>query len=134
VLQLSAPPRILVLTEIIALARAYRGEPNPPLTTAMAHAMMARQDNGPYGLGGAVDGSGKDLVLLKRGQNVGYQGYMLIFPETGKGIVVLANSDNGVCALRTTRNSLMVLWSTAARRFVATSGNWATRGAMDEMA
>ena len=61
----------------------------------MAHAMMARQDNGPYGLGGAVDGSGKDLVFMKRGQNVGYQGYMLIFPETGKGIVVLANSNNG---------------------------------------
>ena len=32
---------------------------------------------------------------MKRGQNVGYQGYMLIFPETGQGIVVLSDSDNG---------------------------------------
>jgi hypothetical protein len=32
---------------------------------------------------------------MKRGQNVGYQGYMLIFPATGQGIVVMANSDNG---------------------------------------
>ena len=61
----------------------------------MAHTMMTRQNGGPYGLGGAVDGSGKSLVLMKRGQNIGYQSYMLIFPETGQGIVVLTGSDNG---------------------------------------
>jgi len=80
---------------LIALVRAYRSEPNALLTKAMVHTMMTRQDNGPYGLGGAVDGDGKDRVLMKRGQNVGYQGYMLIFPEAGQGIVVLTNSDNG---------------------------------------
>ena len=32
---------------------------------------------------------------MKRGQNVGYQGYMLMFPVTGQGIVVMTNSDNG---------------------------------------
>ena len=80
---------------LIALLRAYRGEPNAILTTAMAHTMMTRQNGGPYGLGGAVDGSGKSLVLMKRGQNIGYQSYMLIFPETGQGIVVLTGSDNG---------------------------------------
>ena len=73
------------------LARAYRGEPNVLLTTAMAHAMMTRQPDGPYGLGGAIDGSGKDRALMKRGQNVGYQAYMLIFPETGQGIVALTD-------------------------------------------
>ena len=43
---------------LIALVRAYRGEPDALLTRAMAHAMMTRQNGGPYGLGGAVDGSG----------------------------------------------------------------------------
>jgi CubicO group peptidase (beta-lactamase class C family) len=80
---------------LIALTSAYRGEPNALLTKAIAATMMTRQDNGPYGLGGAVDGTGRDRVLMKRGQNVGYQGYMLIFPEAGQGIVVLTNSDNG---------------------------------------
>jgi CubicO group peptidase (beta-lactamase class C family) len=80
---------------LIALTSAFRGEPNALLTRAIAHTMMTRQDNGPYGLGGAIDGTGRDRVLMKRGQNVGYQGYMLIFPEAGKGIVVLTNSDNG---------------------------------------
>ena len=80
---------------LVALLRAYRGAPNAILTTAMAHTMMTRQNGGPYGLGGAVDGSGKSLVLMKRGQNIGYQSYMLVFPETGQGIVVLTGSDNG---------------------------------------
>jgi CubicO group peptidase (beta-lactamase class C family) len=80
---------------LLTLARAYRGEPHVLLTKSVARAMMTRQGNGPYGLGGAVDGSGKALVLMKRGQNVGYQGYMLIFPEVGQGMVVLTNSDNG---------------------------------------
>ena len=54
-----------------------------------------RQGGGPYGLGGAVAGSGSDLVLIKRGQNVGYESYMPIFPEPDRGIVVMAGSDNG---------------------------------------
>ena len=57
--------------------------------------MVTRQNAGPYGLGGAVAGSGQSLVLMKRGQNVGYQAYMLIFPEAGQGIVVMSGSDNG---------------------------------------
>jgi hypothetical protein len=32
---------------------------------------------------------------MKRGQNVGYQGYMLVFPTTGQGMVVMTGSDNG---------------------------------------
>ena len=57
--------------------------------------MLTRQNGGPYGLGGAVSGSGRNLVLMKRGQNIGYQSYMLVFPNAGQGIVVMTNSDNG---------------------------------------
>jgi CubicO group peptidase (beta-lactamase class C family) len=32
---------------------------------------------------------------MKRGQNIGYQSYMLVFPNAGQGIVVMTNSDNG---------------------------------------
>jgi hypothetical protein len=37
--------------------------------------MLTQQNGGAYGLGGALGGSGRNLVLMKRGQNVGYQGY-----------------------------------------------------------
>jgi CubicO group peptidase (beta-lactamase class C family) len=80
---------------LIEIARAFRGEPSQLISHAAAIDMLTRQNNGPYGLGGAIAGSGQSLVLMKRGQNVGYQGYMLVFPETGQGIVVLSDSDNG---------------------------------------
>ena len=80
---------------LIAIANAFQGKSTTFLSPAMARTMVTRQGGGPYGLGGAVAGSGSDLVLMKRGQNVGYQSYMLIFPETGQGMVVMSGSDNG---------------------------------------
>jgi CubicO group peptidase (beta-lactamase class C family) len=80
---------------LIAIADAFQGKSTTFLSPAMARMMVTRQGGGPYGLGGAVAGSGSDLVLMKRGQNVGYQSYMLIFPETGQGVVVMSGSDNG---------------------------------------
>ncbi len=74
---------------------AYQGVDNHLLDSKTAKAMLTPQNNGPYGLGGAVSGSGRGLVLMKRGQNVGYQGYMLTFPETGQGMVVMTGSNNG---------------------------------------
>jgi hypothetical protein len=32
---------------------------------------------------------------MKRGQNIGYQGYLILYPATGQGMVVMTNSDNG---------------------------------------
>jgi CubicO group peptidase (beta-lactamase class C family) len=80
---------------LIAIAGSYRGKPSVLLGENLARTMLARQNGGPYGLGGAVSGSGRDFVLMKRGQNIGYQSYMLVFPNTGQGIVVMTNSDNG---------------------------------------
>ena len=80
---------------LIAVERAYRGEPGGLLTRTTAQGMMTQQNGGPYGLGAAVAGNGESRVLMKRGQNIGYQSYMLLFPETGQGIVVLTGSDNG---------------------------------------
>jgi CubicO group peptidase (beta-lactamase class C family) len=79
----------------LELERAYRGESGALLTRATAQAMMTQQNGGPYGLGAAVAGNGASRVIMKRGQNIGYQSYMLLFPETGQGIVVLTGSDNG---------------------------------------
>ena len=50
--------------------------------------MLVRQPPGPYGLGPAVSGSGESLVLMKRGQNVGYQTFLIMFPASGQGMVI----------------------------------------------
>ena len=80
---------------LIAIARAYQGEDTRLLDRATARTMLTPQNGGPYGLGAALAGLGSSLVFMKRGQNVGYQGYMLMFPETGQGMVIMTGSDNG---------------------------------------
>jgi CubicO group peptidase (beta-lactamase class C family) len=80
---------------LIGIGRAYHGETGQLLAPAMAQEMVTRQNGGPYGLGGAVVGSGRTLALMKRGQNIGYQGYLLLFPATGQGLVAMTGSDNG---------------------------------------
>ncbi len=80
---------------LVEIGRAWRGEPGAILDRRMARAMLTPQGGGPYGLGGTVAGEGGGLVLMKRGQNIGYQGYLTLFPAPGQGIVVMANSDNG---------------------------------------
>ena len=53
------------------------------------------QNGGPCGLGAAVRDSDGSLIVVKRGQNVGYQGYLILLPTEGQGLVVMTNSDNG---------------------------------------
>ena len=57
--------------------------------------MFTRQNNGPYGLGAAIDNENGAPLVMKRGQNVGYQAYLILLPGRGQGLVVMTNSDNG---------------------------------------
>jgi len=79
----------------IVVGRAWRGESHLFLRPETAREMMTPQAGGPYGLGAAISGKGAALVLEKRGQNVGYQSYLILFPARGQGMVVMTNSDNG---------------------------------------
>jgi len=80
---------------LVQIGRAWRGESHIFLAPDTVREMLKRQNGGPYGLGAAVAGDGAALALMKRGQNVGYQGYLILFPAAGQGMVVLTNSDNG---------------------------------------
>lgn len=80
---------------LVSISSAYLGKSKALLDQHIVKEMLTLQNGGSYGLGAAVTGSGRDLVLMKRGQNVGYQSYMLVFPNTGQGIVVMTGSDNG---------------------------------------
>ncbi|MGE3284440.1 MAG: serine hydrolase domain-containing protein [Alphaproteobacteria bacterium] len=80
---------------LVDIGQACRGEGGTLLSHEMALAMLTRQNGGSYGLGAAVAGAGDNLALMKRGQNIGHQPYLLIFPHTGQGMVVMTGSDNG---------------------------------------
>jgi CubicO group peptidase (beta-lactamase class C family) len=80
---------------LVALTKDWRGEGPGLLAHETLREVLTPQNGGPYGLGAAVVGHGASLVLMKRGQNIGYQGYLILYPETGQGMVVMTNSDNG---------------------------------------
>jgi len=80
---------------LVDLGRAWHGESAAVLDRRLAREMLRAQEGGPYGLGAGIAGPDDAPVLMKRGQNIGYQGYLLLFPATGQGIVVMTGSDNG---------------------------------------
>jgi CubicO group peptidase (beta-lactamase class C family) len=80
---------------LILIGRAWRGESQLFLRAETVRLMLARQNNGPYGLGAAIGGTGGDFAVMKRGQNAGYRSYLILLPAEGKGMVVMTNSDNG---------------------------------------
>jgi CubicO group peptidase (beta-lactamase class C family) len=82
-------------TLLLAIGRAWRGESSLFLKPETAREMMTRQNGGPYGLGAAIGEADGSLLLMKRGQNIGYQAYLILLPAEGKGMVVMTNSDNG---------------------------------------
>jgi CubicO group peptidase (beta-lactamase class C family) len=88
----TTPSDLAVL--LVEIGRATKGNSHF-LTRRTVKEMLTRQNGGPYGLGATIAGQGRSLVLMKRGQNVGYQAYLLLFPATGQGLVVMTNSDNG---------------------------------------
>jgi CubicO group peptidase (beta-lactamase class C family) len=80
---------------LLQIGRAWRGQSSLFLLPDTAREMLKRQNSGPYGLGAAIGGTDGTPVLMKRGQNVGYQAYLILLPAEGRGMVVMTNSDNG---------------------------------------
>jgi CubicO group peptidase (beta-lactamase class C family) len=80
---------------LILVGRAWRGESRLFLAPETAREMFTRQNGGPYGLGAAIADDDGAPIVLKRGQNVGYQAYLVLLPGRGQGLVVMTNSDNG---------------------------------------
>jgi CubicO group peptidase (beta-lactamase class C family) len=79
---------------LIALGEAKSGR-GDLLGTASMGQMLGRQNGGPWGLGLALAGEGASLALHKGGSGAGYSGYMVFFPASGQGAVVMTGGDNG---------------------------------------
>jgi CubicO group peptidase (beta-lactamase class C family) len=80
---------------LILVGRAWRGESQLFLAPQTAREMLTPQKPGPYGLGAAVGEADGVLAVMKRGQNAGFQSYLILLPAEGKGMVVMTNGDNG---------------------------------------
>jgi len=79
---------------IIALSLAHQAKPEAILAPAQSKDMFTRQV-ADMGLGAVLAGQGKSLSFLVRGANAGYTCYIIGFPATGQGAVLMTNSDTG---------------------------------------
>jgi hypothetical protein len=56
--------------------------------------MLTRQ-SGSYGLGFAVNGEGDSLRFEHGGSNQGFRAFFMATAQTGKGVIVMTNGENG---------------------------------------
>jgi CubicO group peptidase (beta-lactamase class C family) len=74
----------------MAIADARGGKPHAILLRKTAAAMLTPQ-NGVYGLGPLLEGSGRAFAFSHGGNNPGYTTQLLYFPETRQGLAILTN-------------------------------------------
>jgi CubicO group peptidase (beta-lactamase class C family) len=74
---------------LLLVGRAWRGQSSLFLLPETAREMLKAQNAGPYGLGAAIGDAEGTLVVMKRGQNAGYQAYLILLPAEGQGMVVM---------------------------------------------
>ena len=83
---------------LLALQHALdgRGPADRFLTRETAEAMITPPMAGSdYGLGIGVIGTGEKLQLAHNGSNAGFRCDFVFYPRTGRGAVVMTNSDSG---------------------------------------
>lgn len=79
---------------MIALGQAYRGESEKLLSQQSAKIMLTRVPSaGGTGIG--IDGKAQAFRFRHSGGNAGFTCYAVSFANSGKGFVVMTNSDNG---------------------------------------
>lgn len=78
----------------LALSAAYNGQDNGLLRPETARAMLT-SGIGNWGLGVSVTGKGEWLSFGHGGANAGYRANLIAYPNSGDGIVIMSNSDNG---------------------------------------
>ncbi len=79
---------------MIELGKSYRGEDNTLLKQSSAQVMLTRVPNAS-GTGIGIDGEGKELRFRHNGGNAGFSCYAVSFANSGRGLVIMTNSDNG---------------------------------------
>ena len=77
------------------ITSAYLGSSHGLISKKLAHKMLTRQKNTSFGLGVVVAGKGQNLYFWKAGHNYGYHSLVIMFPNRGKGLAIMTNSETG---------------------------------------
>jgi CubicO group peptidase (beta-lactamase class C family) len=78
----------------VAVQRAASGLDSRLITQQQARTMLTPVRDS-YGLGFELDHTGAEPVFHHSGSNAGYKSLLFAYERTGKGVVILTNSDNG---------------------------------------
>jgi CubicO group peptidase (beta-lactamase class C family) len=84
---------------LVEVWKASRGESNRVIEKAMAQEML-RVQKGNYGLGLGVEGEGAGRWFGHGGSNEGFRCDMRLYTESGDGIAVMTNGDDGSALAR----------------------------------
>ncbi len=79
---------------LLSYMRSYRGEAGGVVSPESAR-LMAQPVVQGMGLGFGVDGEGEARRLSHAGWSLGYRAYLVAYPETGDGIVIMTNGQAG---------------------------------------
>jgi CubicO group peptidase (beta-lactamase class C family) len=78
---------------MLSVSNAYRVDKGILRQTTVRQ--MLTKIPGAGGLGFGVDGSGETLRFRHSGGNAGFSCYAVAFAQSGRGVVIMTNSDNG---------------------------------------
>jgi CubicO group peptidase (beta-lactamase class C family) len=84
---------------MLAVGRSYRGEPDGILQKETAQLMLTPVPRGS-GLGFGLSGDGPARRYRHSGGNAGFSCYAVAFTDTGRGVVLMTNSDNGTVLMQ----------------------------------
>ncbi|MDO8954148.1 MAG: serine hydrolase domain-containing protein [Gammaproteobacteria bacterium] len=84
----------------IFIAKTYLGEDNSLFPQSLAKEMLRKQKNTNFGLGFVIDQGSRALNFRKNGSNSGFNNEIIMFPETGQGVVVMTNSAGGLALIK----------------------------------
>ena len=79
---------------LVDLRRAYLGRTDAVLKAATVQEMLSRGLD-ERGLGFNVAGTGDSLIIYHGGGNKGYRSFMILYPVTGDGVIVMTNAEGG---------------------------------------
>lgn len=79
---------------VVAIAQAHQGKGKSILDAAQIKALLTRQID-DRGLAVGLTGKDQSLSYSLRGLNTGYVCYLIGYPATGQGAVLMTNSDSG---------------------------------------
>lgn len=85
-----------VANMLLFITRAYMGQDNRLLSKQLASDMLSLQGPSRFGLGVVLGGVAQSFNFRKNGYNSGYHSQLIMFPNVGKGIVVMTNHADGM--------------------------------------